>query len=152
MNALELVKNEHDMFKKMLAELDETTDRAVKTRQELFARLERELVSHEQMEEQVLYPALREARSKAEEIVLEGYEEHHVADLIVAEMGELEVDDERWGAKMSVLKESLEHHIEEEEGEMFEHARKAFDASELEALGEQMKQVKETKLRELQAA
>ena len=151
MDALELVKKEHEMFKKMLTELDETTDRAVKTRQELFARLERELVSHEQMEEQVLYPALRGARSKAEEIVLEGYEEHHVADLIVAEMGELDVDDERWGAKLSVLKESLEHHIEEEEGEMFAHARKAFTAEELEELGAKMAEVKKAVKEQLAA-
>jgi hemerythrin-like domain-containing protein len=149
MDALKLMKTEHDMFKDLLTKLDETTERAVKTRQETFARLKAELVSHEEMEEQIFYPALQEARKKAKDIVLEGYEEHHVADLIVAELSSLPVDEEQWSAKLSVLKESIEHHIEEEEGEMFEHARKAFDAKELDALGEQMKQVKEAKLREL---
>ena len=152
MDALKLIKSEHDMFKELLTKLDETTERAVKTRQETFARLKAELISHEEMEEQIFYPALQEAREKAKDIVLEGYEEHHVADLIVAELSALSVDEEQWSAKLSVLKESLEHHMEEEEGEMFAHARKAFDASELEALGQQMKQVKETKLRELKAA
>ena len=152
MDALKLIKSEHDMFKELLTKLDETTERAVKTRQETFARLKAELISHEEMEEQIFYPALQEAREKAKDIVLEGYEEHHVADLIVAELSALSVDEEQWSAKLSVLKESLEHHMEEEEGEMFAHARKAFDAAELEALGQQMKQVKETKLRELKAA
>ena len=152
MDALKLIKSEHDMFKELLTKLDETTERAVKTREETFARLKAELISHEEMEEQIFYPALQEAREKAKDIVLEGYEEHHVADLIVAELSALSVDEEQWSAKLSVLKESLEHHMEEEEGEMFAHARKAFDASELEALGQEMKQIKETKLRQLQMA
>lgn len=144
MDALTLIKNDHETFRKLTAELDETTERAIKTRTETFARLKKELVSHEQMEEQVFYPALREAREKAEDIVLESYQEHHVADVLVEELTALAVDDETWGAKFSVLKENIDHHMEEEEGEMFGHARKAFSAADLEELGLRMAEVKKT--------
>jgi iron-sulfur cluster repair protein YtfE (RIC family) len=149
MNALGLIQEDHAKFRKLLGELDETTERAVKTRAELFARLKREIVSHEEMEEKVFYPALREAREKAEDIVLEGYEEHRLADFVVEEISELPTDDETWGAKLSVLKESLEHHMKEEEGKMFEQARKAFDRETLVRLGEQMAEVKQVALESL---
>jgi iron-sulfur cluster repair protein YtfE (RIC family) len=146
MNALGLITDDHEKFRKLLEQLDETTDRAVKTRTEVFERLKREIVSHEKMEEDVFYPALREASERAEDIVLEGYQEHHVADVLVEELSELPTDDEMWGAKLSVLKESLEHHMEEEEGEMFGYARRAFNETELAELAEQMAEVKKAAL------
>jgi hemerythrin-like domain-containing protein len=153
MNALNYIKNEHDMFKRMLKQLDETTERAEKTREELFTKLKTELVSHEEMEEQVFYPALKEQSKKAKDIVNEGIQEHHVADVLVEELSSLPVSDEEWSAKVSVLKESIEHHIEEEEGEMFGYARKAFSEEELDELGQRMREVKEsTKKRLSQAA
>ena len=70
--------------------------------------------------------------------MLEGYEEHHVVDMVMAELERLPFDDETWGAKAKVMKENIEHHMEEEEGEMFKQARSVFDRAELEALGERM--------------
>ena len=89
----------------------------------------------------MLYPALK-SHPKARDIVLEGYEEHHVADLIVGELEETDYSDERWPAKWKVLKESLEHHMEEEESDMFPKAKKIFDDDELEALGARMEQIR----------
>ena len=137
MEALTLLKKDHDEVKKMLKDLDATTDRAVKTRQDLFERLKFSLTVHEQMEEAVLYPALKE-HPKTKEITLEAYEEHHVVDMVMAEIESVPYDDERWGAKFKVMKENIEHHIEEEENEMFKKARQVFDEDELEALGERM--------------
>lgn len=151
MDALEVIRDDHETFRALLAKLDETTERADKTRTTLFERLKREIVSHEKMEEQLFYPALRKAREKADDIVLEGYEEHHVADMIVAEIEALPTDDETWGAKLSVLKESIEHHMEEEEGEMFAHARKAFSREELAELGMKMAELKKATLESLTA-
>ena len=142
MDAIALLKEDHRLFKKLLAEGDETTERAVKTRKELLDRLVAELKAHERIEEEVLYPALKK-HEKAKEIVLEGYEEHHVADLIVEELQATDPKSERWAAKFSVLKENIEHHIEEEEGEMFKKARTIFDKAELEALGERMRALKQ---------
>ena len=146
MDAMSLLKEDHQKVKKMLAELESTTERGVKTREELFTRLKQELVVHEAIEEEIFYPALKD-HPKTKEIALEGYEEHHVVDTVMAEIESVAYDDEKWGAKFTVMKENLEHHIEEEEGEMFKQARQVFDDAELEDLGNRM----EMRKKELQA-
>ena len=141
MDALELLEEDHKRFKEILKQGEETTEQARAGRQKLFERLTRELLIHERMEEEVLYPALK-AHPETKDIVLEGFEEHHVADLIVAELNATDVSDETWGAKWKVLRESLEHHIEEEEDEMFKKAKKIFDKEHREAMGLQMEAIR----------
>lgn len=137
MDALSLLREDHAHVKKLLEQLEATTERGVKAREEGFKKLQRELEAHEAVEEEIFYPALKE-HPKAKEIVLEAYEEHNVVDMIMSEIREVPFDDERWGAKFTVMKENLEHHIEEEEGEMFKQARQVFEPTELGALGERM--------------
>jgi hemerythrin-like domain-containing protein len=137
MDALSLLKEDHQKVKKMLGELDLTTERGVKTREDLFSKLKGELQIHETIEEEIFYPALKE-HPKAKELVLEAYEEHNVVDTVMSEIEGVAYDDERWGAKMTVLKENLEHHIEEEETEMFKQARQVFEREELDELGSRM--------------
>jgi hemerythrin-like domain-containing protein len=148
MDAISMLKADHDKMKKLLDELETTTERGVKTRAELFSTIKGELTIHELIEEEIFYPALKD-HPKAEDIVLEGYEEHHVVDLLMAELEDLDVADETWGAKAKVMKENIEHHIEEEEGEMFPQARQVFDRRELEDLGARMADRKESAQREL---
>jgi hemerythrin-like domain-containing protein len=140
-DALTLLKKDHDEVKKMLKDLDATTERAVKTRQDLFERLKFSLTVHEQMEEAVLYPALKE-HAETKDIVLEAYEEHDVVNTILGELEQTPFDDETWHAKLTVMRENLEHHIEEEEDEMFGQVRHLFDKETLETLGEQMRTIK----------
>ena len=147
MDALSLLKDDHDKVKKMLNELDETTERAVKTREEVFTKLKRELEIHETIEEEILYPALKK-HAEAKDIVLEAFEEHDVVNMILGQLVETPYDDETWGAKLTVMKENLEHHIEEEEDDMFKKARDIFDRDVLVELGEEMAARKE----ELKAA
>ncbi|HUP86444.1 MAG TPA: hemerythrin domain-containing protein, partial [Acidimicrobiales bacterium] len=137
MNALTMLTEDHDKMKKLLTELESTTERGVKTRAELFSTIKGELTIHEVIEEEIFYPELK-AHPKAKDIVLEGYEEHHVVDLVMRELEDTPVDDEAWGAKAMVMIENVRHHMEEEEGEMFKTARSVFDRSELEDLGERM--------------
>jgi hemerythrin-like domain-containing protein len=141
MDALALLKKDHDAIKKLLKDLEETTPRALTTRQELFGRLTFTLTVHEQMEETILYPAL-EQRAQAKDIVLEAYEEHDVVDKVLSDLEATPFDDDSWHAKLKVISENLHHHIEEEEREMFEQARKVFDGDVLESLGEQMQDIK----------
>ena len=148
MDAIALLKADHDKVKKLLNELETTTERGVKTRAELFSTIKGELTVHEIIEEEIFYPELK-AHPKAKDIVLEGFEEHHVVDLLMSELEALPVEDETWGAKALVMKENIEHHIEEEEGEMFKTARSVFDKAELEELGARMEQRKVTAKREL---
>jgi hemerythrin-like domain-containing protein len=137
MNALTLLRSDHDKVRKLLEELETTTERGVKTRQELFEQLKSLLTIHEIIEEEIFYPALK-AHPKARDIVLEAFEEHNVVDSLLGQLDGLPPDDETWGAKATVMRENLEHHIEEEEGEMFATARRVFDRVELDALGRQM--------------
>jgi hypothetical protein len=151
MDAIAMLKADHDKVKELLTELESTTERGVKRRTELFSTIKEELTVHEVIEEEVFYPALK-AHPKAKDIVLEAYEEHHVVDVLMGELSALDVSDETWGAKALVMKENVEHHIEEEEGEMFRQARRIFDAAELRDLGDRMAARKEAALAEVVAA
>ena len=142
MDAIALLKADHVKVKKLLADGEETTERAEKTRTELFNTLKSEMIIHERIEEEIFYPALK-SHPKARDIVLEGYEEHHVVDEIMGELEATDVTDETWGAKFKVMKENIEHHIEEEEGDMFKQARQVFDTAELEELGARMMELKQ---------
>ena len=148
MNALTMLMDDHDRMKKLLNELESTTERGVKIRAELFSTIKGELTIHEIIEEEIFYPELK-AHPKARDIVLEGYEEHHVVDLVMKELEECPVDDESWGAKAKVMKENVEHHMQEEEGEMFKQARAVFDDAELRDLGERMEARRQSAKEEL---
>jgi hemerythrin superfamily protein len=148
MDAISMLKTDHDKVKKLLTELESTTERGVKTRAELFSTIKGELTVHEVIEEEIFYPALK-SHPKAKDIVLEAFEEHHVVDLLMSELERLDVTDETWGAKALVMKENIEHHIEEEEGEMFRQARQVFDRQELEELGARMAERKASAQQEL---
>ena len=142
MNAIELLKDDHKQMKKLLDEVGSTGDNATVTREKLFTRIRDELRIHEMIEEKVFYPALKE-HPKAKDVVLEGYEEHHAVDVLLDELDGVPFDDERWAPKMTVIKENIEHHIEEEEEEMFGKARSILGDDELATLGEKMKELKE---------
>ena len=137
MDAISLLEADHVKVKRLLTDLEATTERGVKTRAELFSTIKGELTLHEIVEEEIFYPELK-AHPKAKDIVLEGYQEHHVVDVLMGELESLDVSDETWGPKALVMKENIEHHIEEEEGEMFSKARQVFDRRELQDLGDRM--------------
>jgi hemerythrin-like domain-containing protein len=136
-DALKLLKTDHDDVKTMLTKLEDTTERAVKTRTEMLGRLRGALSVHEKIEEEFLYPALKQF-SETKDIALEAYEEHQVVDDIMADIETTSVENETWAAKLKVMKENLEHHIEEEEGEMFPEARRVMEPEDLADLGERM--------------
>ena len=141
MDPFKLLKEDHKDFKAMLSEMEESTDRATKKRQQMFEEFKKKVTAHEAIEEEILYPAL-EARAKDKDLVLEAYQEHHLADLQVEELTDIDVSDETWAPRVKVLRESLEHHIEEEEGALFKAVRAAFDADEIEEFGDQMQERK----------
>jgi hemerythrin-like domain-containing protein len=140
-DAITLLETDHRRLEDLLKQGEDTTERAVKGRTELLATLTFELTVHELIEEKVLYPAL-EAHPETRPIVLEGFQEHHVADLIVKELHALSRGDEQWGPKFKVFKENIEHHIQEEEGPMFRTARGVLSREELRQLGARMAALK----------
>jgi hemerythrin-like domain-containing protein len=133
-----LLETDHRRFEDLLKQGENTTERAVKQRTAVLRALTSELNVHELIEEKVLYPAL-EPHPEARDIVREGFQEHHVADVIAKELDTLAKADENWGAKFKVFKESIEHHIQEEEGTMFRIARAVLSRDELLALGTRMR-------------
>jgi hemerythrin-like domain-containing protein len=151
MNAIDLLEADHRTVEGVMDDLEKTTERGVKTRQELFRKFRLLLTVHEVIEETIFYPALKE-HPKARDIVLEGYEEHHVVDEVMAEISDTPVDDETWGAKAKVMVENVRHHIQEEESDMFRQARAAFNREELEQLGQRMERRKQDAMLEQEAA
>jgi len=151
MDAFELLKKDHEKVSGIFEKLEPTTERGVKTREELFAQLKQELEIHAQIEEQIFYPVLKQAQ-ETRDITLEAYEEHHVVKELLAELDALAKDDETWGAKLTVLKENVEHHVEEEEGEMFSGARDVLSSEQIEELGARMEAAKQEQKKAMAAS
>jgi hypothetical protein len=141
MNPFELLKKDHEKVSSLMKRLEKTTERGVKTRQDLFKQLKDELDVHAHIEETIFYPTLQ-VEDETEEITREAFEEHRVVKTLLTELEKMSKDDEQWSAKFMVLKENVEHHVEEEEGEMFTKARKALEKEELEELGDEMNEEK----------
>ena len=129
--ATDLLKRQHREDNGLFKEVEKTASAGEQRR--LLNRISEALKAHTEIEEEVFYPAVRDiGTDKAEEMVLESLEEHHVVDLVLAEQ------DERFPAKMLVLGELLEHHAEEEEEEMFPMVERKFGAERLAELGQRM--------------
>jgi hemerythrin-like domain-containing protein len=151
MNAFQLLKEDHKKVDGLFKQLEPTTERAEKTRTELFERLRQELDIHARIEEAVFYPAIKQA-AETREIVLEGFEEHHVVKLLLKELEDVPVDTEQWTAKLKVLQENVEHHVEEEEGEMFQKARQVLSEDDIDRLGAEMEEEKKRLLQQTKTA
>jgi len=144
MNAIDLLQADHERVKGILTQLSESTDRGIKKRTELLAKLEMEIAIHTRLEEEILYPAYRKAGGKEQEVMYhEAKEEHRTVDSLV--LPDLKVTDPstpEFAGRVKVVKELLEHHIEEEETEMFPQAKKLLGKATLEELGAQMEAMK----------
>ena len=146
-NAIALLKEDHDRVKELFRRYKEAGEAAYAEKRRLAERIFKELEIHSALEEELFYPSLRNVTDEeGAELISEGVEEHHVVDLLIHELKQMDPRDETYDAKLTVLCENVEHHIEEEEGEMFPDAQRHL-RSELDTLGERMQQRK----RELQA-
>lgn len=144
MNAIDLLQADHERVKALLTQLSESTDRAVKKRTELVAKLEMEIAIHTRLEEDILYPAFKKAGGKEQdEMYYEAKEEHRTVDSLV--LPDLKLTDPttpEFAGRAKVVKELLEHHIKEEETEMFPQAKKLLGNATLQELGKQMEAMK----------
>ena len=140
MNAIDLLKEDHKRVKAILGQLSDSTERAVKKRSELLNKLEMEIAIHTRLEEEILYPAFKKAGGKEQAIMYhEAKEEHRAVDsLVLPDLKATSPSTLEFSGRVKVVKELLEHHIEEEETEMFPQARKLLGKAVLEELGEQM--------------
>jgi hypothetical protein len=136
-----LLKKDHEKVKGLFEQLQEDGEMEMDSREELFSQIQEEIEIHMEGEEKFFYPALDQA-DETHEKVLESYEEHHVAKTVLEEFEELDQEDERWMAKVKVLKEIVEHHVEEEEKELFKLAKKTLDKEEIQEISMQIQERK----------
>ncbi|HYJ85012.1 MAG TPA: hemerythrin domain-containing protein [Pyrinomonadaceae bacterium] len=133
MDAFELLKNDHKKVSRLFEEIESASGRS---KTQLFTQLKSELDLHAYVEEKIFYPAL-ENKEESRDITLEAYEEHKVVKDLLAQLASDSPGDE-WDAKLKVLKENVEHHVEEEEGELFDKAEDVLSDEQVERLGAEM--------------
>ena len=136
MDAIAVLKADHQTVNDLFVKFEAAGPRARKTKQTLVAKMIHELSTHAAIEEQLFYPAVRQEVPDLNGDVLEAIEEHHIVKWTLSELEDLAPDAENYDAKVTVLIESVRHHVKEEEREVFPKVRKAFSRSALEDLGE----------------
>ena len=150
MDAIALLMRDHREVEQLFKQFEKLTGRAQKSKQKIVMKMIRELAVHSAVEEMLFYPAVRTAALKADtrmadraaDTVLESLEEHHIVKWTLTELEKMKPEDERFDAKVKVLIESVKHHVEEEENELFPKARKILGAEMLEELGQRMAKAK----------
>jgi hemerythrin superfamily protein len=145
MDALELLKEDHQKVKELFEEAEGTED--AKEKRKLFDEIQTELETHARIEETVFYPAM-EKREELKDMVLESIEEHKQVKTLLREIDNLKSDSEKFEPKLKVLMENVEHHAEEEEeGKMFPKVRQLFSQQDLESLGQELEAAKNKRQR-----
>ena len=143
MDAFNLLKADHRKVEELFEQLESASGQA---KMRVFEQIKMELDLHAHIEETVFYPALEKPK-QTHDLTMEAYEEHDVVKKLLRELSRARTPNEEWEAKAKVLQENVEHHVEEEEGELFPKASSALGADEIETLGEQMEAEKERKQR-----
>ncbi|MDQ2826479.1 MAG: hemerythrin domain-containing protein [Actinomycetota bacterium] len=142
MDAITLLKQDHKTVDKLFKEFEKATQPA--QQRKLAKKVIQELSVHAAIEEMIFYPAVRDRVPTTEETVLESLEEHHIVKWVLSELEDMKPDHERFKAKMTVLIESVRHHVEEEEQELFPDVRKALGRKELAEMGAVLEKAKKT--------
>lgn len=132
------LREDHKAVKGLLEQLENTTEKAAGKRVRLLEKIAKELQAHTTAEEETFYRSFRRAAEdqEDEEMYYEANEEHHVVDLVLPEILATDPTSPKFGAKAKVLKELVEHHIKEEEREMFKSAREMFEKEQLRDMGD----------------
>ena len=141
-DAIVLLKDEHKEIRKAFRDFQKAGENAHATKGKLVDKMIELLTVHTYIENEVMYPRVRELLPDLEDDVLESYEEHHVADVLVVELSMMKPDDERFTAKTTVLIENVDHHIDEEEKEWFPKVREGLGRKALQELGADMLEAK----------
>lgn len=137
-DAIVLLKNDHKTVEKLFKEFEKAGENAHQRKRRIADSIIEELTVHAYIEEEIFYPAAREAVPETEDHVLESVEEHHVVVWMLSELLDLDPADETFDAKVTVLTENVRHHVEEEEDEWFPEVRSAMGRKRLQELGQRM--------------
>ncbi|CAB4941678.1 unannotated protein [freshwater metagenome] len=143
-DAIVLLKDDHQQIRKVFKDFQAAGDNAEKRKGQLVDKMIELLTQHTYIENEVMYPRVRELLPELEDDVLESYEEHHVADVLVVELSSMKPSDERFDAKTTVLIENVTHHMDEEEQDWFPKVREGLGRKTLQEIGEAMLEAKKT--------
>jgi hemerythrin superfamily protein len=141
-DAIVLLKEDHKAVERLFKQYEKLGDTAYATKRKVVDQIIEKLSVHAAIEEQQFYPTVRATAPDLEDDVLEGLEEHHVVKWVLSELEDLSPQNERFDAKVTVLIESVRHHVEEEEGDMFPAVRQAMGRKALVELGEALEKAK----------
>jgi hemerythrin superfamily protein len=141
MDAITLLKDDHRNVKKIFSDLNKERG----DRRSLFRDLDNELTVHAEIEEKIFYPAAKNAEP-TRDLVLESIEEHRQIKMVLGDLEKADMRTDEWAADLQVLQEDVEHHIGEEEGDLFPKIKKLLSTSELEELGARMEAMKSERL------
>jgi hemerythrin superfamily protein len=150
MSILDLLKQDHKEVSKLLSEMCDTTDRAAKKREQLFAECKSALMAHSHAELETFYKPLMQDGDD-EDALLEAQVEHEVVERLLEDISATEPTGEKWLAKVTVLQELVEHHVKEEESEIFKLARKAYDKKQLDEIGMRFEELKQQEMAQMPA-
>jgi hemerythrin superfamily protein len=142
-DAIVLLKNDHKEIRKQFKDF-QSPKATTAQKGKIVKKIIELLTVHTYIENEVMYPQVRERLPELEDDVLESYEEHHVADVLCMELAAMSPEDERFDAKMSVLMENVKHHMEEEEEEWFPQVRAGLGRNQLREIGARMAELKKT--------
>ncbi|MGV9213340.1 hemerythrin domain-containing protein [Micromonospora sp. RB23] len=137
-DAIVLLKEDHKEMRRLFKAFQDAEEGPASQRQKLVTQILEALTVHTYLENEVMYPEVRRLLPDLEDDILESYEEHHVADVLCAELAGMDAKDERFVAKTTVLIENVTHHVEEEEQEWFPKVREALGRKQLQEIGEKM--------------
>ena len=143
-DAIVMLKNDHKEIRKAFRDFENAGENATVTKGKLVDKIIELLTVHTYIENEVMYPRVRELLPEIEDDILESYEEHHVADVLVMELFAMKPDAERFTAKTTVLIENVRHHIEEEEDEWFPKVREGLGRKVLQEIGAEMQKARTT--------
>lgn len=145
-DAISLLKQDHQKVKELLGKLVDTGDGAQKTRADLLEKISKELHIHTKIEEDVFYPAFRDAGKQDEKkMFYEAIEEHRAAeDLVLPDLEKTDPGSVEFAGRAKVLKELIETHADEEESDIFPKAQQLFDADQLSSMGQKMMELKQS--------
>lgn len=145
MDVYQVLKEDHRTVEKLLAQLSETSERAIKTREQLFMKLKDALLAHAKAEEKIFYSSINQ--EDVRELVTEAKSEHKQVEKMLKEMEKMDVSNPEWINKLQELKQSVEHHVKEEESEIFKQAHRLLSNDEADSMGEEVEQEEEKMLK-----
>jgi hemerythrin superfamily protein len=141
-DAIVQLKDDHQEIRKVFRDFQQAGENATVRKGQLVDKMIELLTVHTYIENEVMYPRVRELLPDLEDDVLESYEEHHVADVLVVELSAMKPTDERFDAKTTVLIENVTHHMDEEEQDWFPKVRAGLGRKKLSAIGQRMLDLK----------